>query len=527
MIANDLIGQTLGEYTLRAIAGAGGMAVVYQAHQAGLDRLVALKVLRPARSADDPAARNRFLQEARSAARLAHPQIVPVYATGTAHGLHFIAMQYLGGGTLADYRGPQSLATSLALLAPIAAALDYAHDQGLVHGDVKPANILLDESGRPYLSDFGLARAAHATIPERGDTIFATPAYMAPEQAQAGAADPRSDHYALGVVAYELLTGALPFAAETPDEQFAARLLGPPRDPRSLRPDLPPAVAAALLQALAHNPADRFQRAAAFITALRTAAELTPQQHTPVQLARPPASAPTIALRSAAPPRQRLHRRRAPAAVFGAAFLAAALVAGVLGQRNLQPHPPPDPIVRVVTVTPLVQQVPAIDGELAAGARLLAAGHYRQARERFAAVLALDPASAPAQAGLGWVAYEEEDAAEAAERFAAALRLDDQLFDALHGQAWLLFGAEDYTDAAAAFDAALAVNPASAAAHNGRGWSLYNMGRNREAAVAFRRAIELDPTYANAYEGLSQALEQLGDGAGARAAAQTARKLIP
>ena len=289
----NLVGRTLGRYEILSVLGSGGMAVVYRARQTDLDRTVALKILPPELSLDRSYIA-RFMQEARSAAALEHPHIVPIYDVGAAEGLHYIAMKYIQGETLKDLalrEGAVDATRAATLLEQVAGALDYAHSRGIIHRDIKPSNMMVDQSGWVYLTDFGLARAGAGggglTI---AGTVMGTPEYMSPEQAQ-GLANltPASDVYALGVVLYELLTGSMPFRADTPMGMLVARLQYAPTPPRDHRVDLPIPVEDVMMRALARKPDARFQSAGELIAALKRAVGLGSQ---PISLPQRPVSPP-------------------------------------------------------------------------------------------------------------------------------------------------------------------------------------------------------------------------------------------
>lgn len=293
----NLIGQTLGDFQIETELGRGGMAVVYRARQITLDRIVALKVLPPELSYDTNYI-TRFRHEARSVARLEHPHIVPIFEIGESQNLHYIAMKYVEGRTLKELvraEGSLPLQRVVDLLSQVAQALDYAHRLGVIHRDIKPSNIMVTNEGWVYLTDFGLARGVGgSTGLTMTGTVMGTPEYMSPEQAQ-GVSNigPATDIYALGVVLYELLTGAFPFQADTPMAMLAARLLQTPRPPRDVRGDLPMPVEDVIMRALARNPDARYDSASALVAALRSATGISAQ--TPVQ---PPVSPP----RGTAPP---------------------------------------------------------------------------------------------------------------------------------------------------------------------------------------------------------------------------------
>jgi serine/threonine protein kinase len=239
-------GSRLAGYKLEAQVGAGGMAVVFRARDERLGRLVALKVLAPALTAD-AAFRRRFIAESRAAATVDDPYIIPVYEAGEADGALFIAMRFVQGGDLRevlDREGPLAPARAAAFISPVASALDAAHGAGLVHRDVKPANILVDaRPGRPehvYLSDFGVSKGAMSSVSlTAAGQFLGTPDYSAPEQIQGLAVDGRTDQYALACVAYQLLTGTVPFGRDQGMAVLFAHLSQPPPSLVAQRPDPP------------------------------------------------------------------------------------------------------------------------------------------------------------------------------------------------------------------------------------------------------------------------------------------------
>ncbi len=266
-------GFTLGPYQIVARIGRGGMATVYKAHHAALDRDVAIKVL-PDFFAEDEAYRERFQQEARSVAHLKHPNILNVFDFGQERGITYLVLELVEGGTLADRLGrPVHLEDVIRIMRPIASALDHAHSQGVLHRDIKPSNILLHRDGTPVLADFGLAKMAGATrsLTATG-TVLGTPEYMSPEQGAGDPIGPPSDRYSLAVVAYEMLTGRVPFEAETPAAVLLSHINKAVPPTRELVGELSLHVEDALRKALAKNPIDRFDSATKFVAALTPAA---------------------------------------------------------------------------------------------------------------------------------------------------------------------------------------------------------------------------------------------------------------
>jgi hypothetical protein len=267
-------GSFVGPYAIEAEIGRGGMARVYRARQVSLTRTVALKILAPD-LAPDGLFVARFHREATIIAALEHPNIVPIYDVGEAFGHPYLAMRYVPGPSLAaalTKDGAFSLERTLVILTQIASALDYAHQHGVVHRDLKPANILLEGADRAYLADFGIARPAEGTQLTQLGQIAGTPAYMAPEQVLGQAVTARTDLYALGILAFELLTGRVPFNANSDVAVLHQQAYEPPPLAHALRPDLPAFVGTALAIMLAKSPEDRFGTAAEFVAALGGAA---------------------------------------------------------------------------------------------------------------------------------------------------------------------------------------------------------------------------------------------------------------
>ena len=279
------VGSLLTRYRLEAQVGAGGMAVVFRARDEQLGRMVALKILGPVLAAD-PAFRRRFIAESRAAA-VDDPHIIPVHEAGEADGVLFIAMRFVSGGDLRqvlEREGALPLGRAAEFLSPVASALDAAHAAGLVHRDVKPANILVDaRAGRPdhvYLSDFGVSKRATASVSLTGTGLFlGTPDYAAPEQIQGWAVDGRADQYALACVAFQLLTGAVPFERDQGMAVLLAHLSEPPPSLGSRRQDLPEAADRVLARALAKAREKRYGSCGDFADALREALGVAPYYH--------------------------------------------------------------------------------------------------------------------------------------------------------------------------------------------------------------------------------------------------------
>ncbi|HVH65843.1 MAG TPA: HD domain-containing phosphohydrolase [Candidatus Acidoferrum sp.] len=265
--------MTLGPYRVLERIGHGGMAFIYRAYHPALDRHVALKVL-PEFFADDESYRLRFQDEARSVARLKHPNILNIFDFGYDDGVAFLVLELVEGGTLADRLGsPMQLQEAIWILRQVGNALDYAHSQGVLHRDIKPSNILIRTDGSPVIADFGLAKMVGSMRRRTvSGVVMGTPEYMSPEQAADEPLSPASDLYSLGVVAYEMLTGRVPFQADTPAATLLSHVIKPVPPTRELRGELSAHVEDALRRALAKRPVDRFPSAGDFIKALTPAA---------------------------------------------------------------------------------------------------------------------------------------------------------------------------------------------------------------------------------------------------------------
>ena len=267
-------GQMLGAYRIINRIGQGGMASVYKAYQPSMDRHVAIKVL-PGQLAESPEFVTRFQQEARIIARLEHPHILPVFDYGEDNGVTYFVMRYFEAGTLKTKMeaGPLPIQEIDRIFTQLADALGYAHARGIVHRDLKPANALVDADGNLFLTDFGIAKLLESASPRltQTDAIMGTPAYISPEQAQARTVDQRSDIYSLGIILYEMVTGRVPYVADTPLAVILQHVSDPLPLPSIVKSNISPAIEQVLLKALAKNPDDRFATTAEFVAAWKRA----------------------------------------------------------------------------------------------------------------------------------------------------------------------------------------------------------------------------------------------------------------
>jgi len=317
------------QYVVEERLGSGGFAVVFLVLDQSLGRRLAVKVLSPD-MALSRSGLERFHREAASIARLSHPNIVPLHFAGQQGDLVYLAMQYVEGETLADRitrEGRMPIHDVVRILREVASALDLAHRRGIVHRDIKPANILLErESGRALVTDFGVARVADQSGLTTIGLVVGTPAYFSPEQVGGVTSDQRSDIYSLGLVAYEMLAGALPFGGHTTNEILLQRLADKPPSLRKIRPDVPAALDAAVLRCLEPEPEHRFQTGAEIVNVI--------EEELPTTSGRRP----SVAMSAARLPRPRWLLQ------VGGALVVVAAAAGVwLATRG--PSLPPPPVV--------------------------------------------------------------------------------------------------------------------------------------------------------------------------------------
>ena len=357
-------GQMLGPYRIINQVGRGGMATVYKAYQPSVDRYVAIKVL-PSQLAESREFATRFQQEARIIAKLEHPHILPVFDYGESDGVAYFVMRYMDAGTLKEKMiegRPLPLQEIDRLFTQLANALSYAHSKGIVHRDLKPANILIDSHGNVFLTDFGIAKLLESASPRltQTDAIMGTPAYISPEQAQGQTVDQRSDIYSLGIILYEMVTGSVPFTAETPLAVLFKHISDPLPPPSLVKPDIRPSIEQVLLKALAKDPRDRFATAAEFVAAweraLQTAGHVTESETIPPP--RPQAGAPTpskpltmtkTATKSGLPTVWIVGCAVAACALFGLGGVA--LMASSLRGSSTPTSPPPTQTAQVIAPT--------------------------------------------------------------------------------------------------------------------------------------------------------------------------------
>jgi serine/threonine protein kinase len=279
-----MIGKTFSHYKITGKLGEGGMGVVYKADDTRLKRTVALKFLSPL-PLDSEEEHTRFVREAQAAAALDHPNICPTYEIDEAEGLTFIAMAYIDGQSLQERigSGPLSLRETTDIAVQVAEGLQEAHERGIVHRDIKSANIMLNRKGQARITDFGLAKLAGQTRLTRTAAVMGTVPYMSPEQALGEPVDHRTDIWSLGVVLYEMLTGRTPFKAANEAALIHKIIYDEPVDVDTLNPAVPPGLSIVVSRAMAKGKKERYASVSELLTDLRNFETLGPEDHAPIK----------------------------------------------------------------------------------------------------------------------------------------------------------------------------------------------------------------------------------------------------
>jgi hypothetical protein len=353
-------GTQIGSYVVDTVLGRGGMGVVYRAYHPRLQRWAAIKVLPPLTTLAD--ARERFEREAQAVARLRHRHILSVFDFGEFQGQPYMVIEYMPNGSMQERMPPAAVTVpqAVAVLRPLAEALDYAHAHGVLHRDVKPANVFLDNELHPVLADFGLAKLYSDESATSSGIVSGTPTHMSPEQANGSPVSPSTDLYSLGVIAYQLVSGRLPFAGALMEVLYAQVNLAPPA-PSSVNPALRPEVDAVILKALAKRPQDRWRSCVEFVSALEAASAGRVDERAaprPAPAVEVPIAPVTPAELPATPPRPAA-RRPAPAllaavaAVIVIALATTAYLSGLFPPGAAAKTPPSQPAAGSPAATPV------------------------------------------------------------------------------------------------------------------------------------------------------------------------------
>ncbi len=524
-------GDQLGVYRIIEPLGQGGMATVYKAYHPALDRHVAIKILHPAFKEDQNFIA-RFEREARIVAKLDHPNIVPVFDFAQHDEMPYLVMRYIEGKTLKailrETATPLPLERVLAFLQPIADGLTYAHTQGVLHRDIKPSNIIRAHDGHIYLTDFGLARIAQSgesTMSQ--DMLIGTPQYISPEQAQGSPLSERTDIYSLGVILFEMLTGRVPFTADTPYAIIHDHIYSPLPLPTTINPALTPEIERVLLKALAKDPNARYASATELMSALATASS-SPVAPTTLT----PAPAPIIAYPAPSsiaqmppppepimPPAPQAKSRFNPITCGILAMFALLLLVGcgvIAFNRR-------DDIARAVRLAPSGQnesvreardRVMANPNDPSAHVRLAEAlanaNQLEAAFSEFDQAIALNPKQPEAYLRAGAQAERVNDLDRALKYYQAGLQAvpDNQTLLLNSGDVYLK--QKKYEDARAIFDKALRFDSSNAQAIWRMGEYYRLTGRLADALRDYTRAIAIDPNLPEAHYGLGMLALQRG-----------------
>ncbi len=467
---SDLIGATLGQYQILREIGRGGMAVVYEAYQPSLGRSVAIKVLPPQYTFDATFVQ-RFQQEARAAARLEHPNIVSIYDVGEQNGVYYIVMQKLEGESvhgLIQRSGRIAPPRTAQIVAQVAVALDFAHTHGLIHRDIKPANIIVDASDHATLTDFGIAKAAEGTRMTQSGMLMGTPEYMSPEQASGKPVGPASDIYSLGIVLYQMLTGRVPFQADSTPALLYKQVYERPAPVRNYLPTLSPAMEQALDRALAKDPAARFTSAGEMAAALLAATgDRTPLAGAlPIAVA-PVESAPSPRLPIQTPAPQKRKTGWPLLAAVGTGLVAVIVLALALNALRPGAATPTPAVTEAATVEPTIAPAAPLAMQLAQAQDKIGAGAWHEA-------LALVEGVHTADAGF------------------RATEVSEMRFTACFNLAWQAERAGDMAEAQSYWGCALAEHPNDSEAQTGRRRAyLYQQAQAATAAADHAQAVAL------------------------------------
>ncbi len=503
-------GENVGPYRVTEQLGSGGMATVFKAYHASLDRYVAIKVLHPAFKSD-PQFFERFKREARIVANLEHPNIIPVYDFNEHHGEPYLVMRFVEGDTLKPKMGGEPMPTHeiLKLIRPVCHALNYAHDQGVVHRDIKPSNIMVTADGSIFVTDFGLARmvqAGESTLSQ--DMMVGTPQYISPEQAQGKSnLDGRTDIYSLGVVLYEMITGRVPFNADTPFATIHDHIYTPLPLPSTLNPDIDPEVERMLLKALAKEADDRYATSADLLTAMESV--LIPQTTT------------VSKMKATTPVKRPSKKRRSAwiwAGVIALIFLCCLglLVIGLLrNSRNRQAsNNQPISEQAVDNPAPVVDsqsdnspqdsaandQQPQLARELHDQANeAMRANNYDEAAALYQQAIEANPQYLPAYYGLNEALRRLGKKEEGYEVLQTAVDNNpDEVGPRLRLGETLLRD-NNPEDALQIFEDATSVDPENATAYAGQGMALLELDEDELAADKIEEALALDPDNSEAH----------------------------
>lgn len=511
-----------GEFEIERELGRGGMGVVFRAREIDLDRVVALKVMPPDMAVHRDLA-ERFRREARLAAALDHPNIIPIYGVGQSGGTFYIAMKYVEGrgiDAIIDSEGALPVPVVLLVLRAAAGALAFAHQRGIIHRDIKGANILVGTDGRVVVADFGIARAMEASSLTATGSVIGTPHFMSPEQCAGTSLGPQCDQYSLGVVAFQMLTGSVPFDGETMATIITHHFVTPVPDVLSVRTDVPPTLVTVLERAMAKKAEDRFASTHELVEALERVPITDAARRDGEAMLRALAAGESVG-RIATTPITRSNPFDLASARAAEAARTPRPATGAGGTRPL-PVPAPSPIPRARAATP-PEQVPPAAGrggsrswiwallalvilaivavaalrpdrvrrpgaELRRGAAMYAAGRRAEARAAFTRAARANPRLAAPHIFLGRMAREERDLATARWELQRAMLLEPRNAVAVRELAGVMLASGDAGAARDLYVRALQLAPGDRAAQGYLGCTLVRLGRADEGRRWLERA---------------------------------------
>jgi serine/threonine protein kinase/Flp pilus assembly protein TadD len=499
------------------------MATVFKAFHPALERDVAIKVLHPAFK-EDPNFLARFQREARIVAKLEHPHIVPVYDFSEHKGMAYLVMRYIEGETLKAYLTGEPLAPEriLEILGPVAEALFYAHRQGVLHRDIKPSNVMLTPEGGIFLTDFGLARMAQSgesTLSQ--DKMIGTPQYMSPEQAKGEKVDERTDIYSLGVVLFEMLTGRVPFSADTPYAVVHDHIYTPLPLPTTIKPDIPPVLERVVLKALAKEKDDRYQKVAELTIAFEDAVVEAASGITPApeeEKAAEPTIVPSTAVEAQPAAPEAKPSRMRWLIIGGAAALLCVCCAGLfLASQAQKTKSTPTPIAR-----PEIKPTPPPKGP----AEMPPPGGKDSVSQALRQVQA-NPDDPKAHFELANAYAMQGDKVKALEEYGRAIELDGGYLEAYMEVGDMLAAQGDFAGAAKAYQVAAELEPDNVAINLKAGRALFEDGQIEPAVDYFHRVAELDPDLPLPHAAVGIFLVSRGDLEEGRERLETALRLAP
>ncbi|MGB3905251.1 MAG: protein kinase [Anaerolineae bacterium] len=502
-----VVGENVGPYRITKRLGVGGMATVWKAYHPALDRYVAIKVLHPSFK-EDPQFTARFQREARIVAKLIHPHIVPIYDFSEHEGMSYLVMRFIEGRTLKPIlkEGPLSLDRVLETVEPAGEGLAYAHEQGVLHRDIKPSNFIITAEGEVFLTDFGLARMAETTDSTLSrDMLVGTPQYISPEQVRGEKLDAGTDIYSLGVVLFEMLTGKVPYDADTPYAVIHDHIFSPLPVPSEFNPDIPEAVERVVLKALAKDRKDRFESVRDMISALKGA---VPEEA--VEAVREAVEAAEEVESVEMPrPRSRWRSRRFIAGVLGLGAVLTVCICSLLflivvsGSEERQARTD-----RRETVT-TVREDPAAHTYLAG--RYLQQGNIERAIAEYEVAIDLDPGAVDAYLGLGVVYLREKDPDMALDFYEQALDIERDNAKAHLGMGDAFVLLNEFGSAALHYERVVELDPGVSGPHAKLGICHVVQGDIEWGLEECERSLELDPRDSQGHFCMGLYFAQVGD----------------